>query len=137
MRIFTSLFARTARLEKTGIVPISIALWNPRWYDGAAMRSVAPTAYMVNADISRERYVELYNREILGRLRAEDVVAEIETLSNGKDAALLCYEKPGDFCHRRLLAEWLTRETGIEVEEFDPERHSPAPGKTDAEPTLF
>lgn len=137
MRIFTSFFGRTAQLEKAGVVPISIALWCPRWYGGAGMKSVAPTAYMVKGDISRERYIELYNREVLGRLKVEDVVEEIEILSNGKDAALLCYERPGDFCHRHLLAEWLTRQSGLVVEEFDPEKQSPAPDKADAEPTLF
>lgn len=25
-----------------------------------------------------------------------------------KDIVFVCYEKPGDFCHRHLLAEWLT-----------------------------
>ncbi len=98
---------------------------------------------MVKGDITQERYVELYNREILGRLRVEDVVREIETLSEDRDAALLCYEKPGDFCHRHLLADWLTRESGLVVEEFDPEKHSAVQeqqetaSKADNEPTLF
>lgn len=143
MRIFTSFFGRTAQLQRSGIVPIGIALWLPRWYSGKSMRSVVPTAYMVKGDITQERYVELYNREILGRLRVEDVVSEIETLSEGRDVALLCYEKPGDFCHRHLLADWLTRESGLVVEEFDPEKHSvvqaqpEAASKADNEPTLF
>lgn len=98
---------------------------------------------MVKGDITQERYVELYNREILGRLRVEDVVREIETLSEDRDAALLCYEKPGDFCHRHLLADWLTRESGLVVEEFDQEKHSAVQeqqetaSKADNEPTLF
>jgi hypothetical protein len=25
----------------------------------------------------------------------------------GDDAVLLCYEKPGQFCHRHLVAQWL------------------------------
>lgn len=143
MRIFTSFFGRTAQLQRSGIVPIGIALWLPRWYSGKSMKSVAPTAYMVKGDITQERYVELYNREILGRLRVEDVVREIETLSEGRDAALLCYEKPCDFCHRHLLADWLTRESGLVVEEFDPEKHSAVQeqqetaSKADNEPTLF
>lgn len=98
---------------------------------------------MVKGDITQDRYVELYNKEILGKLRVEEVVYEIERLSGRKDAALLCYEKPGDFCHRHLLADWLTRESGLVVEEFDQEKHStaqPQPetvSKADNEPTLF
>lgn len=143
MRIFTSYFGRTALLQRSGIVPIGIALWLPRWYSGKSMRSVTPTAYMVKGDITQERYAELYNRDILGRLRVEDVVREIEDLSEGRDSALLCYEKPGDFCHRHLLADWLTRESGLVVEEFDQEKHSAVQeqqetvSKADNEPTLF
>lgn len=98
---------------------------------------------MVKGDITQDRYVELYNKEILGKLRVEEVVYEIERLSGGKDAALLCYEKPGDFCHRHLLADWLTRESGLVVEEFDQEKHSEVQeqpetvSKADNEPTLF
>lgn len=98
---------------------------------------------MVKGDITQDRYVELYNKEILGKLRVEEVVYEIERLSGGKDAALLCYEKPGDFCHRHLLADWLTRESGLVVEEFDQEKHSAVleqpetVSKADNEPTLF
>ena len=39
-------------------------------------------------------------------------------LSGGKDVALCCYEKPGDFCHRHILAKWITENTGIEITEF-------------------
>jgi uncharacterized protein (DUF488 family) len=31
--------------------------------------------------------------------------------------ALVCYEKPTDFCHRHLVADWL-KEHGYECEEF-------------------
>ena len=43
---------------------------------------------------------------------------QIEMLSGGKDDALCCYEKPGDFCHRHILAKWITENTGIEITEF-------------------
>ena len=31
---------------------------------------------------------------------------------------LLCWEKPGDFCHRHIVADWL-RKAGFEVKEWD------------------
>ena len=34
------------------------------------------------------------------------------------DCVLLCYEKPGDFCHRHILANWLEENFGFKVEEF-------------------
>ena len=36
---------------------------------------------------------------------------------NGKDIALICYEKPSDFCHRHLVAEWLNK-NGFKCEEW-------------------
>ena len=32
--------------------------------------------------------------------------------------ALICYEKPSDFCHRHLVSEWL-KERGFDIEEWD------------------
>ena len=32
--------------------------------------------------------------------------------------ALICYEKPTDFCHRHLVADWLNK-NGIECEEWE------------------
>jgi hypothetical protein len=31
---------------------------------------------------------------------------------------MLCWEAPGEFCHRRLVAEWLEGELGIQVPEW-------------------
>ena len=33
------------------------------------------------------------------------------------DIALLCYEKPDDFCHRHLVADWLNK-NGYKCEEY-------------------
>jgi len=39
---------------------------------------------------------------------------------------LLCWELPGQFCHRRLVAEWLEKNLLIEVPELDiPKAASP------------
>ena len=31
-------------------------------------------------------------------------------------------EAPGEFCHRRVVAAWLRKHTGVLVEEFSPKR---------------
>lgn len=118
MRIYTSYFARRSDLERCGIVPISIARWKPRWYTGLAYLDVAPKAFMLKDDITRSQYIEGYNRYVLDALDARKILDDIARLSGGRDAALLCYEKPGDFCHRHLLADWLREKTGADIEEF-------------------
>jgi uncharacterized protein (DUF488 family) len=36
----------------------------------------------------------------------------------GEDAILLCWEAPCQFCHRRLVAEWLEKHLGVNVPEL-------------------
>lgn len=81
------------------------------------MVNVAPTRYMISAACSHDEYLRLYD-EILANQDAYKVIEQIESLSEGKDVALCCYEKPGDFCHRHILAKWLTENTGIKITEF-------------------
>ena len=39
----------------------------------------------------------------------------------GHNPILLCWEEPGDFCHRMVVADWLRTSAGVEVKELDPE----------------
>lgn len=69
-----------------------------------------------NSCATPEEYVERYDAEVLSRLDARRVVAEIEAMV----AVLLCFERPntGTWCHRSLVSSWLERELGIEVREL-------------------
>ena len=116
MKIYTSYFANSRALSKDGVMAISIARYTPKWFNGPRYTAVAPTSYMLSSACSREEYLKKYN-EILSRLDPKQTVAIIESISRGKDVALCCYEKPGDFCHRHLLAEWF-KKNGYEVEEW-------------------
>lgn len=65
-------------------------------------------------------YVRIYKEQVLGKLKPIDIINKIRKLSveNGfKEVVLLCYERPNDFCHRHLVAEWL-REAGYNIEEY-------------------
>jgi uncharacterized protein YeaO (DUF488 family) len=65
--------------------------------------------------------MEKYRDEILRKLSPIKVYEElIDTLNNSDKhhLALLCYEKPRDPCHRRIVAEWLEKGNGISVPEF-------------------
>lgn len=42
----------------------------------------------------------------------------VDELADG--SILLCYEKPSDFCHRHIAAEWIESGTGIVVREWQP-----------------
>ena len=73
----------------------------------------APSRALIRlAKLSEAEYTRRYNEEVLSKLDAEEVYDE-----QGKDAILLCWEIPGTFCHRRLVAGWLEEALGISVPE--------------------
>jgi uncharacterized protein (DUF488 family) len=116
MTIYTSYFAKSKQLEKEGVAPVCIAIGTPKWFSGISYKVVAPHRFMLS--LSEEKYREEY-RKILHGLSAEKVASDIKAITrNANKEALLCYEKPGDCCHRRMLAYWLEKELGIEVKEY-------------------
>ena len=117
--IYTSYFAKLKSLPKT-IQPISICGKAPDWYSGLQYKKLAPKYdfFKVWREIhDNNYYIKCFNEQVLSKLDAFDVVTELYKLSYGKDFALICYEKPDDFCHRHLVSEWL-RQSGFLCEEF-------------------
>lgn len=118
MKIYTSYFGNLKRLGAQKIVPIGVALYTPKWYQGPELKVLAPKGYMLAKDVAEQQYIQMYTSQVLARLNPRAILQLIEQVSGGRDCALLCYEKPGDFCHRRLIAEWLQKTIGIQVDEF-------------------
>lgn len=118
MKVYTSYFGNMSKLSQEGIVPVCIARYAPRWYNGLKYLDVAPTSYMLSSACSHKEYLVKYEN-ILSRLNPSNVIRAISDMSHGKDVALCCYEKPGDFCHRHLLSEWF-KKNGYDVEEWEP-----------------
>lgn len=117
MKIYTSYFGNMKKLQAANIKPICVAVMKPRFFYGPQMLNVAPTYYMISSKCSHEQYLQMYDR-ILKSQKPFEVLRQIEEMGGGYDVALCCYEKFGTFCHRHLLAKWLTEETGVEIEEF-------------------
>lgn len=72
---------------------------------------------MYNNKIPVEQYISLFNHQ-LTQLNPHIIMKEL--LEFGKkenDVILLCYEKPEDFCHRQLVADWFNT-NGYFVEEY-------------------
>ena len=117
--IYTSYFAKLNKLPPN-VVPISICGKTPTWYNGLQYKKLAPkylffSEWKKNGD--NNYYIEHFNDEVLSTLSPQTVYNELLKLSGGKDIALICYEKPADFCHRHLVAEWLTK-NGIKCDEI-------------------
>ena len=107
--ITTSYFGNLKAIP-SGLEPISIARGAPRNYKGRRFYDLAPTWAMLK--LPRSEYDRQYDA-ILDRLNAHEVVEQL-----GESAVLLCWEKPGFWCHRRRVAEWLELELEITVPEL-------------------
>lgn len=109
----TSNFARNEKHSKA----VAICLNAPWWWKGRMYPPLAPSASILReyqlTGFGKELYTRRFNEEILAKLDAKKVFDEL-----GDDAVLLCYESPGEFCHRRLVAEWFEKELGITVNEL-------------------
>lgn len=108
--MLTSYFSNPAlKTETRPLVAISRGV--PKWFKGVVYRPLAPSWELVKISDS-VKYTNEYHRQVLARLNPRKVVADLE------GAIMLCYEKPGDFCHRRLVADWIEKETGLVVPEL-------------------
>lgn len=120
--IYTSYFAKLSKLP-ANITPIAICGKSPEWYKGIQYKKLAPKWSFFSVwkqTHDNDYYVEHFCKEVLYTLNAEDVIKELYKLaekSQDEDIVLICYEKPGDFCHRHLVANWL-RNQGYPVEEY-------------------
>ena len=115
--IYTTYFANLKNIPNN-IVPIAICGKSPNGWTGLEYKRLAPKWSFFKVwkqTHDNEYYIEEFNKQVLSKLNPDSVVMELERY--GKDIALVCYEKPGDFCHRSLVANWL-REAGYNVEEL-------------------
>ena len=118
--IYTSYFANLKQLPDN-IIPIAIYGRRPNWYKGLHYSKLAPKydffmKWKENHD--NDYYIKCFNEQVLSELNPHQVLDELYNLSKDKDIALICYEKPDDFCHRHLVADWFNA-NGIECNEWE------------------
>ena len=109
---------QTSNFARSGSHPRAVAIsrTQPRGWTGRAYEPLAPPWRLLQAaksgEIDEEEYTRSFREEVLSKLDPARVYADL-----GEDAILLCWEKPGAFCHRRLVAEWFEKELGVSVPE--------------------
>lgn len=108
----TSCFSRSGN----DVRGVSIAGRSPEYFQGLEYKKLAPKYWFFRRykeDHDEEAYTAAYYEEVLDRIDPNEVYHEL-----GEDAVLLCWEPPGKFCHRRLVAQWLEENLGINVPEL-------------------
>ncbi len=119
-KIYTSNYARQA----SNIKAIGISLVVPEWYEGARRLDLAPSSDMLFS-IKRDKKgynQRKYVRDYIDLLHERNIKPQelIDSLEDG--SILLCYESPNEFCHRRVLADWIEDHTGFKIEEWKNEK---------------
>ena len=118
--IYTGYFAKVDDYKRDGLVPYSIVFSNKikiekvYWFVPPIELVKGHKSGMISDEEYTSRYLsqlEEYEHHIMLNLR--DIL-----MSNDSDIILLCYEKPGRFCHRHILSKWLSNKLGIEVAEY-------------------
>ena len=117
--MYTGYFAKIKTYEKAGLIPIAICGGIPNWYKGLWYKKLAPKWSFFNEwkngtehKGDNDYYIQHFNNEVLDKLSVSLVVEDLQKIANTKNTdkiILLCYEKSGDFCHRHLVADWLTK----------------------------
>ena len=117
--LYTTYFARIKSLPNT-ITPVTICGKAPAWFDGPQYKKLAPkyeffSEWKKTGD--NHYYVDCFDRQVLSVLNPQTVISELQEIAGNEDIALVCYEKPEDFCHRHIVANWF-RENGVKIKEF-------------------
>jgi hypothetical protein len=112
--IYTSNYVRSAKYA----LSYAISVKPPEWYVGKCLPQLAPTWDMVNQSksgrLTHAQYTEQYINLLSKRRFTPDRV--MDALPD--NSRLLCYESPGEFCHRRILAQWIQDELGLIISEW-------------------
>lgn len=117
--IYTSYYAVMGKIPKD-IVKVSISRGIPSWYHGESYNKLAPLWETVKRYKDGGLwldYVQDYYYSVLNKINPEDAFGDLMRISYGRDVVLLCYEKPTDNCHRKIVSEWFN-EAGIECMEY-------------------
>ena len=118
--IYTSNYARQGKDENAYGISCTIPDWFP---SERHLRLLAPTWDLVDAwkkkQITEAEYTQTYIQLITSRVNVENI---LQAFSCNDDMYLLCYESPGQFCHRRVLAELIETHTSICIPEWKNEK---------------
>jgi len=120
-QLFTSHW-RNPDLRDLDAIIIGISRGTPGGNPGfryRVLRSLAPSRETF-AIQDRERYAASYRAQ-LEELGAGRILADLKRIGGTGAIVMLCWERmadPSEWCHRRMLARYIERETGLEVPEL-------------------
>ena len=106
----------TSNFKIAGHLPqaVAISLGVPRGWRGARCIVLAPPRPLIKI-MDPETFIPLYKAQVLDKLDPHKIIKDL----GGDNFIMLCWEAPGVFCHRRIVAAWMHKHTGVLVKELD------------------
>ena len=120
--IYTSFFDNVGNIVKS--IPdarfVSIAGKTPASFIGKKYKPLMPHyswwkewhskfTDSLESEESRKWYTSRYYKTVLNILDPLSTARELKDLAEWNPTFILCYETPDKFCHRHIVAEWLTK----------------------------
>lgn len=112
MMLFTSSYSLAGKFPNA----VGISGLAPEGWEGRRYKKLAPKRWIYDEYAKTGNVVQYtldYSLSVLAQLDRSEVLSEL-----GDGAILLCYEQPWQFCHRKLVSSWLSKEPGVIVREL-------------------
>lgn len=121
MQVFTSCFKFAKSLDDSKFFVVSISRFPPKGFKGYKCFEFAPPADLLRwfkNGLSQYQYSVKYRRVVLDNIDVHKVFENLAVQACGRDIVLCCFEPAFDFCHRRLLAQYVQEVWGYSIEEL-------------------
>lgn len=115
--IWTSSYARCGTHENA----LSISASCPPFYEGPVRLDLAPSWKMIGDYKTGVIDEDEYSKQYIRLLQQRYLTPKNIYWSLPHGTIMLCYEKAGDFCHRRVLASWLEEHLDVHIPEWQSE----------------
>ncbi len=118
---YTGYYSKFKQYDSAGLKTISISR---TWPNGIVPYGKIPELYpdkdtlwsYKNGEIDEMEYTRRYLDQ-LDKLGIRDILLKIHHY--GDDVILLCWEAPGKFCHRHILADYINRNSKLNIKEYE------------------
>ena len=119
LTIVTSYFGKLQQLQADGYVCIAIARYVPAYFNELHFPALSPSKALLfqirHKYIDEAGYTDEFNKQLaeLNPAEVEKALHIIAERRNNTKIALICYERPNQFCHRHIVANWLMQNTNL------------------------
>ena len=95
-------------------ISICIMRWKPKYFNGIHFPLLAPSS----ENLSTYKYGEMSFDTFYDEMVKQLELLDSNKVFHGNDIVLLCTCKDYKHCHRKIVADWLSKELSIKIKEL-------------------